>query len=150
MPPETSISRDLARRLIDREPVRQDATDPAVAAAQAACEEVFQNLSRWVGHFGSAALFTRALFTAQREHPVLVNVRIRADTATRPGEVGDVLHTGESGETAAALEALLVELLELLSRFVGADVVVRILYLGVLEGRNTTLDLERISKRTPS
>jgi len=146
MPPERLISRDFARRLISREPAPQDATDPA-AAAHAACEQVFRNLSRWVGHTGAAALFTRALLSAQREHTVLEDVRIRADAA-RLDEVGDVIQTDGSSVPGVALEALLVELIELLRRFIGTDMVVRILYLGDSEQRNTTAD--RTSRRTSS
>jgi hypothetical protein len=148
MPTATPIARDLARRLIDREPVRQDATDPAAAAAHAACEKVFRNLSRWVGPLGSTTLFTRALLSAQRQHTDLKDVRINADTTPRPHEVGDVVQTRGSNVSAAALQAVLVELIEVLSRLIGVDVVVRILYVNVSEQVITTSD--RTSRRIPS
>jgi hypothetical protein len=97
---------------------------------------------------GSAALFTRALLSAQREHAVLKDVRIRADTVPRMDEVGDVVQTGGSSVTAEALEAVLVELIELLRRFIGTDVVVRILCLSDSEQRNAIVD--RTSRRTLS
>jgi hypothetical protein len=126
MPLDTPNSRELARRLIDREPGRQDAKHRGAAAAHAACEQVYRDLSRWVGGAGSAALFTRALLSAQSEHPVLAGMELRPDTEPRLAGVGEAVRIGGSRATAAALEALLAELIELLNRFIGADVVVRL------------------------
>jgi hypothetical protein len=73
-----------------------------------------------------ARLFERALRKAQKEHTVPADVTIRVVTAPRLDEFGDVVRTGGASVTAAAWEALLVELMELLSRFIGAEVVVRL------------------------
>jgi hypothetical protein len=77
-----------------------------------------------VGSIGCESLSTRALGTARDEHPVLRDLTI--DPTDRPyfDGVAQALRTHEAAVVAAGLEAFLAALLELLARFIGADVVV--------------------------
>src|SRR2546430_8331636 len=70
-------ARQIARRLIDsRHPGRRGADSRARGAA-AVCEDLFRDLSRWVGSDGCHALFTRALAEARTECPALDQIQLR-------------------------------------------------------------------------
>lgn len=127
MPPDTPTALDLTRRLIEREPVPAGAADPALAAAHGACERVYMELTRWVGSGGCDALFQRALRDARSHHAGLAAVRINPDGESHIEGIAEAMRTGDAGPTAAALEEMLRTLIELLSRFIGEDMVVNLL-----------------------
>ncbi|HUF12002.1 MAG TPA: hypothetical protein VMN78_02755 [Longimicrobiales bacterium] len=99
--------------------------NPASAAAHAACEHLYRGFSRWLGAEGCRALSVRVLRNTQKQQPALAGIEIGnpgdgwglAGVSKAVAEVGDT-------EVAAALEVLLTELIDLLGRFVGADMVV--------------------------
>lgn len=122
MPPESTTSRELVRRLIERQPVRPDASDSAPAAVQGACEDVYLVFARWVGREGGRALFTRALASAAREHSVLKGINVHGDGGRLDG-VDAATQSAGAGATAAGLEAMLIEVIELMGRFIGEDMV---------------------------
>lgn len=126
MPPESTASHELVRRLIERQPVRPDASDPASAAVQGACEDVYLVFARWVGREGCRALFTRALASATREHSVLTGISIHGDGERLDGVEGATKSAG-AGATTAALEAMLIEVIELMGRFIGEDMVANLI-----------------------
>jgi hypothetical protein len=119
MAPQTPAA-ELARRLIERKSHRGN--DPA-GAVQAACEDLCRDLARWVGPDGCRGLLARALDLATREHPLLSTIRVSAEGTPRLAGVREAAEAGGSGPAAASLEALLVELIALLSRFIGEDMV---------------------------
>ena len=123
MPPANEPLRQLIRRLIAREGGSKDAPGQA-AAAHAACERVYGELSRWVGSTGSRALFTRSLAEAGAEHPALATIGMRDRPDAGLGGVSEGIQTHGAEATAAALEALLSTLLGLLGRLIGDDMVV--------------------------
>jgi hypothetical protein len=123
MPPDTPTNRQLARQLIERVPVPPNAEDHAVAAAEGACEHVYLVLVRWVGATGTQALFSRSLADARRVHPALAQIRLQADTTPRIVGIAEAARENGPAATAAALEALLATLINLLGRFIGEDMV---------------------------
>lgn len=123
MPPDAPFARDLARRLAAREPVPNNAPDPAVAAMHGACERVYEKVVRWVGDTGCAALFERAHRSARTAHPALADIRIRPGTQPHIDGVPEASRTEGTDPTVAGLEALLRTVLELLGRFIGEDMV---------------------------
>jgi hypothetical protein len=122
MSAETPSMRDLTQRLIARESTADDALDGATSTHLAA-ERAYRSLSRWLGPAGCHALFTRALIQARTSNAVLGEVKLDARSHTVLNGVKDATRAYGSAAVAVALESLLVELLDLLGRLIGADMV---------------------------
>lgn len=116
-------SRELARRLLERE--IGAAEDPAVVAAsmQRVCTRVSDNLRRAVGDDGHSALLARALARTEPHHPALANVHRMCDTGICLDGVAATVSSRGLPVVGAALEALLAALIETLSGLIGADMV---------------------------
>lgn len=116
---------ELARRLIEREAMRATGPHARSTAAHAACEHLYRGLSRWLGVDGCQALFQRVLESTQEDQPALAEIQAHGGDSGR-GLDGVAKAVARSGDdvTAAALEVLLAELIDLLGRFIGADMVV--------------------------
>ena len=113
-------TRQIVRRLMDGcEPGRAGGDTAACAAA--ACDDLYRNLSRWVGPDGSHALFKRALAEKRAEHPALEQIQLRAHSDPYMDGVGEALVEHGDAATADAFESLLFSLVELLGRLVGDD-----------------------------
>jgi hypothetical protein len=126
MPPETPGVRELTRRLVASEATQSDAPESAALAAHAACERTYRELTRTIGVSGSETLLLRALARTQTQYPLLTKVRIgRLATPDLDGVTAMVQAHG-APEVAAALEAVLETLLDLLGRLIGEDMVVRL------------------------
>jgi len=123
---EPLSAHDLARRLVARETANGDAADGAARAAQAACERTYRELTRTVGPTGSLALLTRALAQAQSKHPLLREVRIGRVSERALDGVTDALEAHGASDVAAGLEAVLEQLVNLLGRLIGYDMVPRL------------------------
>ena len=125
MSPKTPPPAELARLLIERQAERTSGPNAASAAAHAACEHLYRGLSRWFGAEGCRALFARALPNTREQQRALADIEIgeRGGGWGLTGVSKAVAEVGDA-ETAAALEVLLTELIDLLSRFVGTDMVV--------------------------
>ena len=125
MPPQTLPPVELARLLIERQATRTSGPNPASDAAHGACEHVHRALCRWVGAEGCRALFVRVLRNAREQQPALTGIEIGGPGDER-GLIGVSEAVAEVGdaEIAAALEVLLTELIDLLGRFIVADMFV--------------------------
>ena len=125
MPPQPPSPVELARLLIARQAAGPSGPDSASAAAHAACEHLYGGLSRWFGAEGCRALLVRALRNTREQKPALAGIEIGNPGEGR-GLVGVSTAVAEAGETevAAALEVLLTAMIDLLGRFIGADMVV--------------------------
>jgi hypothetical protein len=103
-----------------------DGAEGTAVAAGVACERICRTLARTLGAIGSRALLTRALSQARAEHPALQDLSIsaKADVALD----GISLAAAAHGEPAvvAGLETVLSELLALLGRLIGKDMVARL------------------------
>ncbi len=120
--PAAPAARELARYLLEREAA--DTTDVAsrAAAMQRAWARVSETLRRSVGEDGYHALLARALAQAEAQHPLLKNIR-RADASGIRLDVITAVEGHGAVSAGAAVEALLVAIVEILSDLVGADMV---------------------------
>ena len=144
MAPVTPTVQQMTSRLIAGEPGSRDTPDATVAAAQAACERLNRELSRWVGANGSLALFTRALAETRAQHPVLAKIRIRTRSEASLEGVAETVQKHGAAATADGLTSLLVTLLELLGRLIGDDMVMRLVEQG---NQNYAQNGERLGGR---
>lgn len=96
-------------------------------AARSACERLYQQLLPWFGIAGCDALFRRALAEAQAARPALAKVRLRDGANHLFAGIDDAVAENGADAVAAGLHVMHANLLELLSRMVGADLSARIL-----------------------
>jgi hypothetical protein len=99
------------------------ASDSPEDAALRACASLHAELCSWIGSIGCHTLFTRALRIAQSDYQGLSAVTLRPGKGPPLHGVEHVVAQIGSEDTAAALEAMLVALLDLLQRFIGDDIV---------------------------
>lgn len=119
-------ARELARQLVSRAAGRSKEPAGAAATVFTACEAAYRALSRSIGATGAHALLARAMAEAHRTHPLLREIRIDEQGAAGLDGLKVVVESHGSPASAAGLEALLEILLSLLGRFVGIDMVVRL------------------------
>lgn len=125
--PDEPLARQLARRLIGARPTERAGTETAARAAAAACDHLYQALSRWVGSDGCHALFTRALAEARTEYPALAQIQLRARSQPYIDGVPETIMARGDAATAEALESTLVHLVELLGRLIGDDMATKLI-----------------------
>ena len=118
-------ARQIVRRLINSR--RSDVTDGESAASAAAGDHLYRELSRWVGSDGCHALFIRALAEARREYTPLGQIQLRAGSDPYIGGVAETVGAYGDAATAKALEAMLVQLVELLGRLIGDDMATKLI-----------------------
>ena len=123
MSTEALSARDLTNHLVARAALSESAPE---RAAQAACALACQQLSRSLGTIGFHGLFTRALVSAEADHPLLRELRLERGSASLMPPIEDVVEKYGAQPVADALCAALVAMFELLARLVGMDVVVRL------------------------
>ena len=124
---DSPSARHTARRLIESAlSERQESADRAHAVA-AACNDLYRGLARWVGPDGCHAVFTRALAQARTGSASLVQIRLRpgADPYVE-GVAESILSHGDSDVTDG-LESMLVQVVELLERLIGADMATKLI-----------------------
>lgn len=125
MPASNARARALARRLIALEESRPRKSPESVEAAPLeACYQLHLSLCRFVGAIGCETLSARALKTAEADHPVLRGLTVRAGDRPYFDGVHQAIRIHDAAMLAAGLEAFLTSLLELLTRFVGEEIVV--------------------------
>lgn len=140
--------REIARRLIDSR--RQDPTgaETAARAAASACDQLYHELSRWVGVDGCHALFMRALAQARTEppeHPALAQIQLHPRSEPHiEGLAATIMAFGDAA-TAEAFESVLVRLVELLGRLIGDDMATKLIGRGLAasEGDDKARDRSR-------
>jgi hypothetical protein len=122
-------AREIVRRLIaNRRPARVGGGGHTSArAAAAACDQLYRELSRWVGRDGCHALFTRALAQARTDFPVLEEIQLRAQSEPYVEGVAETIMAHGDAATAEALESMLVRLVELLGRLIGDDMAMKLI-----------------------
>jgi len=116
-----SSARKIARRLISSRRSDRAAGHTAARAAAAACDQLYRELSRWVGPDGCHALFTRALAEARTEHPALAQIQLHARSEPYIEGVAETIMAHGDPATAEAIESMLVRMVELLGRLIGDD-----------------------------
>jgi hypothetical protein len=130
---KNSVSRDqsaeqqIARRLIEGHRSERAEGHTSARAAAAACDQLYRELSRWVGPDGCHALFTRALAQARTEYPALGQIQLRARSEPYIDGVAETIMAHGDPATAEGLEAMLVHLIELLGRLIGDDMAMKLI-----------------------
>jgi hypothetical protein len=123
MPPESSITEELRRRLLERWSAPADGSDSAVATLVDACDCVSAEFSRWVGVRGYDALISRALAEGRSSHPALGPIHYQFAPEPRVTGAADSIERYGAPATARALETLLESTLALCTRLIGDDIV---------------------------
>jgi hypothetical protein len=119
--------REIARRLIDSRRQERTGADTAARAAASACDHLYRELSRWVGVDGCHALFTRALAQARIDNPALAQIQLHARSEPYIDGLAAAIMAHGDAATAAALESMLVRLVELLGRLIGDDMATKLI-----------------------
>ena len=109
------------RRLISSRPANQKRGDTPARAVAEACDSLYTELSRWVGHDGCHALFSRALAETRPQYPALEKIQLRPRSELYIEGLADSIMARGDPETAEALESMLTRLVELLGRLIGDD-----------------------------
>src|SRR5207237_10793680 len=143
--PGNTPAQKMARRLIEsRQPERQG-SDGLARATAVVCDDLYVELSRWVGLDGCHALFTRALAEARTESGALDEIQLRPGSEPYfDGVAESILSLGDAA-TAEALEAMLVHVVDLLGRLIGHDMARTLMELSIAAPKrgNATLDDRR-------
>ncbi len=112
---------ELARRLVEHEAGGSPAPSASVAAAEAACRRLKDDLIDLLGRGGVSALMGRALNLAKRERPLLAGVTLDTESDACFTGLADAVAAGTDEEAAAAAAAVLAHLLGLLIILVGEE-----------------------------
>ena len=132
----------MARRLIKSHRSERTEGQTAARAAATAGDQLYRELSRWVGPDGCHALFTRALAQARAEYPALGQIQLHARSDPYIDGVAETIMAHGDPATAVGLEAMLVHLIELLGRLIGDDMATKLIERSVAasERGDPTLD----------
>ncbi len=123
MSSDSMLSRDLARELLAREM----SDGPLAPAAEAVYGRLHETLSRSIGQTGYRALVVRAMSNARQRHPALASVALGSTSGPwLPGLERSIEQHGDAAVTDAIVE-IFGEFVELLSRFVGRNLAVRLI-----------------------
>lgn len=123
MIPRSIAAVDVAERLWARAVGGATAPSEVAVAADLMCAQVGAGLRRWIGAAGYNALLDRALAKARSEHPVLDEVTCLGKDAS---VIVGVVRARGAGELSAGLVAVVSELVELLGRIIGDEMVVQL------------------------
>ena len=126
LPAKAPSTQELARQLVARAERKGAAQRSAALTAFSACEVTYRALARSIGGAGANALLARARAQTLKTHPVLREIRIDQGEDDGLSGINAVIEKHGSSDSAAGLEALLEVLLTLLGRFVGTDLVARL------------------------
>jgi len=121
------LARQITRRLIESHRSEGAEGYTHARAAASACDQLYRELSRWVGPDGCHALFTRARAQARTEYPVLGQIQLRARSDPYLDGVAETIMAHGDHATAVGLEAMLVNLIELLGRLIGDDMATKLI-----------------------
>ena len=124
---DQSPARQIARRLIRSRQSDRAGGDTAARAAAAACDDLYRELSRWVGRDGCHALFTRALAQARTEYPALEEIELHPLSEPYIDGVAETIMANGDAATAEAFESMLARLVELLGRLIGDDMAMKLI-----------------------
>jgi len=117
----------IARRLIRARQSESKSGDTAARVAAAACDNLYRELSRWVGPDGCHALFARAIAESRTDYPALGAIQLHARSEPYIDGVAETIMAHGDPATAEALESMLVRLVELLGRLIGDDMAMKLI-----------------------
>jgi hypothetical protein len=119
--PHGPSAEQIARRLVTSRQSQSPAAGSPARAAAASADHLYRELSRWLGHDGCHALFTRALTEARTDSPPLRQIHLHARSDPYVDGVAETIMARGDPETADAIESVLSRLVELLARLIGED-----------------------------
>lgn len=141
-------AREIAHRVINiSRPELAGNRTPAHAAVDA-CNKLHRDLSRWVGVDGCHALFTRALAQARTDYPLLEEIQLRPRSEPYVEGWAETIDAYGAAETAAAIESMLVGLIELLGRLIGDDMATKLIEESFPESASNDARFSRRRRRT--
>ena len=114
---------EVARRHWARAAGDTNTLQEVAAAATRTCTQLQAGLARWVGAMGYRALIDRALLLARAEHPALGSLSCHG--GDQPLTTAAV-RAHSAAEVTAGIVALVVTLIDLLSRIVGEEMAVQL------------------------
>ena len=114
---------EVARRHWARAAGDTNTLEEVAAAATRTCTQLQAGLARWVGTEGYRALIDRALLLARAEHPALGSLSCHG--GDQPLTTAAV-RAHSAAEVTAGIVALVVTLIDLLSRIVGEEMAVQL------------------------
>ena len=119
----------VARRVLDREavPASDGASAVVAEALQRVCARTSANLRDAMGVTGCDALVARAVSRAKGTHPVLTDICRRNAADVRVEDLRATIEAHGAAASIAAVEALLVSLIDILSRLIGEDMAIRLI-----------------------
>jgi hypothetical protein len=120
--PAPTTARKLARYLLEREAAEVTDEGSRAAAMERALARVSETLRRFVGDDGYSALLARALVRAEADHSLVKSLR-RVDPSGLRLDVIAAVEGHGPVSAGAAVESLLTAIVEILSDFIGADMV---------------------------
>jgi len=116
---------EIARIVLGYEAAGANAPDALAAALSRVLGKLQDDLNNLVGRRGVAALVGRALHLAKRDFANLDSVTFEAESPEVLIGLGRALHGQRATEGEAACEAVVVQLLELLTGLLGDDLGLR-------------------------
>jgi len=134
IPAKAPSSAELARQLVARAARNGKSPESAAHSAFSACKITYRALARSIGVEGANALLARAQSQTVKRHPLLREIGIGHRDDDDTAKIDAVVEKHGIAASAAGLEALLEVLLTLLGRFVGTDLVVRLVAQGATIG----------------
>lgn len=126
------ISSGIARRILTRDApaVGSGTTESAALALERSCTRFTDALCDATGEAGCAALLARAFARAEPAHPALKALRaLQRDSAhiTRLDGIAATVDSHGIEAVTAALEALLVSVIDTLRRLIGEEMTIRLI-----------------------
>jgi hypothetical protein len=113
------MARLLLAGLVDE----RDSPKEAAAAVQRVWSRIAESLRRSVGDDGYNALVARALHRIQAQHPAVLDIRRVVGDTTYLDSVEVAAEKHGAPAVTAAIEAVLTEIIDILSSLVGTDMV---------------------------
>ena len=119
----SAAATEVARRHWARAGGDTSTPEEVAATAERTCTQLQAGLARWVGTEGYRALLHRALLLARAEHPALGSLTCHG--GDQPLTTAAV-RAHSAAEVTAGIVALVVTLIDLLSRVVGEEMAVQL------------------------
>ena len=140
--PDFSLaSKQLAQRLFAIAAAGATGDAELVTAAERACLDAAEALTRWFGPYGSLALLTRAFGAAQSEHPALSEVSVVTSADSKTPSLSGLAasaRTHGAGATSEGVIVIITALADLLGRLIGDDLAASLLEQSVIARGSTS------------
>jgi hypothetical protein len=120
-------ARQTVSRLIRAASSERSGNDSPARSAAGACDQLYRELSRWVGPDGCHALFTRALAEARTEYPASQQIQLNARSDPYVDGVAETIMARGDPATAESIQSMLVRVIELLGRLIGDDMATKLI-----------------------